>query len=98
MQGAVIEADTFSKLCIIDSLRTILGDGFQSALRLFPITGEMLEVEHVDTDFNDGSNQVVQTKKGSSTDRVRANCRKQDRRMKEASFFEEGDDCWGDDA
>jgi hypothetical protein len=37
MQGATVEANSFSRLMIIDVLRNILADGFQSALIVFPV-------------------------------------------------------------
>ena len=37
MQGAVLELNSFKELHIVETLRTVLGTGFHSALRLYPV-------------------------------------------------------------
>lgn len=37
MQGAVIECTSFTTLSLLEELRTVLGDGFHSALKNYPV-------------------------------------------------------------
>lgn len=37
MQGAVLELSSFRELHIAETLRGVLGTGFHSALRLYPV-------------------------------------------------------------
>lgn len=37
MQGAVLEVATFGELHVLDALKEVLGSGFHSALRMFPV-------------------------------------------------------------
>jgi hypothetical protein len=37
MQGAVVEAASFATIRLLGELREVLGDGFQSSLKVYPI-------------------------------------------------------------
>ncbi len=37
MQGATLEVDTFKELHVVEALKLVLGTGFHSSLRMFPV-------------------------------------------------------------
>lgn len=37
MQGAVVEVRGFAKTRVVDAIKLLLGSGFHSALRMFPV-------------------------------------------------------------
>ena len=91
-QGCVLEIDSFAKICLLEQLRFVLGDGFPSSPKNFPIIQEILEIKNLN-DFNDGDGDSRQIRKGSSVDKSRSSNRNQDRSYKDLqnSFYEE--DC-----
>jgi hypothetical protein len=89
-QGCVLEVDTFAKICLLEQLRFVLGDGFPASPKNFPIIAEILEIKNLN-DFNDGDGDSRQIRKGSSVDKSRSSNRNQDRSYKDLqnSFYEE---------
>jgi hypothetical protein len=37
MQGAMLELSTYKDLAVVDALKAVLGSGFHSSLRLYPV-------------------------------------------------------------
>lgn len=91
MQGAEIEVDSFAKSRIVETLRQVLESGFHSALRMYPVVKDILEVDFV-TDDMDGTATTVKVGKGSSADKLRTKNMKQDRRYRDAYVNSEGYD------
>uniref|UniRef100_A0A7S3M9H0 Interferon-related developmental regulator N-terminal domain-containing protein n=1 Tax=Spumella elongata TaxID=89044 RepID=A0A7S3M9H0_9STRA len=93
MQGAVLELNSFKELHIVETLRTVLGTGFHSALRLYPVVKDVLGVEYL-TDHMDGAGDDNKVNKGSSADKTRSNYRKQDRKYRQMNadtMYDAGD-------
>jgi hypothetical protein len=90
MQGCVLEVETFAKICLLEQLKAVLGDGFPASPKNFPIVQEILEIKNLN-DFNDGDGNNLQIRKGSSVDKSRSTNRSQDRHYKDSfnSFYEE---------
>ena len=90
MQGCVLEVETFAKICLLEQLKAVLGDGFPSSPKNFPIVQEILEIKNLN-DFNDGDGVNLHIRKGSSVDKSRSTNRSQDRNYKDSfnSFYEE---------
>ena len=47
VQGAVVDVDSFARLNIVDTLKRVLGSGFHSSLRAYPVVRDILEVDEV---------------------------------------------------
>jgi hypothetical protein len=83
MGGGTVEATSFARFRLLDMLRLILGDAFQTALRAFPILRSVLEVEHFTMDFMDGGGEDRIVEKGSTRSKKRDNYRNQERAFKD---------------
>lgn len=70
-------------LRLLELLRQILGDAFQTSLRAFPVLRSILDVEHFTMDFMDGGGEDRRVEKGSSRSKKRTNARNQERRFRD---------------
>jgi len=75
LQGATIEVASFSQTFLLDNLKRVLGNGFQSALRNFDVIAEVLGVEFLEEDLS----PRTRVDKGSKAGKRRDMNRKQDR-------------------
>jgi hypothetical protein len=83
MSGAVIEVETFARRRVLETLKLVLGDGFQTGLRAFPVLRGVLGVEFFTADFMDGDGEDVRVDKNSARDKQRTAFRQQERRLRE---------------
>lgn len=83
MGGATVEATSFARLRLLEVLRQVLGDAFQSALRSFPVLRSVLDVEHFTMDFMDGGGEDRRVDKNSSRGKKRTNMRTQERKFRD---------------
>mmetsp|Transcript_30098 Transcript_30098/g.28762 ORF Transcript_30098/g.28762 Transcript_30098/m.28762 type:complete len:432 (-) Transcript_30098:28-1323(-) len=82
MQGAVIECKDFATQRLLEDLKGILGDGFHSSLKVFPVVKDILGVLHI-TDNMDGNGKNSIVEKGGATDKLRSGYRKQERQYRD---------------
>ena len=90
--GATVTPTTFQQLALLDDLKSVLGDGFQTALRSYPVVCQILEVDFFDAAADEEHTKGKKNKvtKGSKEERRRALDRRQDTNATEkASFFDE---------
>eukprot|EP01038_Epipyxis_sp_PR26KG_P008219 gene8219-11125_t len=78
LQGAVIRLDSFQVIMTVDALKNVLGNGFHSSLKKYPIVKEILGVEFLSSAM-DGDGDEVRVSKGSLTSKLRTKYLHQDR-------------------
>lgn len=78
MQGADVIVEGFAQGCVADTLREVLGSGFQSALLAFPVVRDILSVEYV----SEGLSATKKVSKDSA--KLRSKDRARDRDFREA--------------
>lgn len=59
LQGAEIEFSSFAEMRILEFFREVLKGGFQTCLRVFPVTREILEADYMMPDEQSGSSEVA---------------------------------------
>lgn len=81
LQGCTITVNSFERMNIIDLLKLVMESGFQSVLRTFPVVCDVLEIDHL-AEAHVGSGLDLKVGKGTSTEKSRANNRRQDRMLR----------------
>lgn len=87
--GATVTPGTFQEHALLDDLKSVLGDGFQTALRSYPVACEILEIDFFDAtpDEENVKGRKGKVVKGSKEERRRALDRRQDTRASEKGVF-----------
>lgn len=73
--GATVEVNSMQALTFLDSLRSVLGNGFQGALRSFPVLCDILNVQRLDP--LDEVKSATRVAKGSKEEKKRMKARRE---------------------
>lgn len=78
--GATVVVRGFREASSLEALKQVLGNAFQSALRLYQVVADILDVGFL-ADADDGDGKDLKIRKGSKEDKKRDVGRKQDRKL-----------------